>query len=118
MFRKVFFWSHLVVGLSVGVIVFIMSATGVLLTYEKQIIEWNDSRHSVLPLDGEQRLSTDQVLSILREKHPDENHIYIHWVNETGRAIALADIGRIDMLRGNYLQAIKPLEESLELFNN
>jgi uncharacterized iron-regulated membrane protein len=87
MMRKIFFWSHLVVGISVGIIVFIMSATGALLTYEKQIIEWDDSRHSVLPLEGELRLSTDEVLRLIREKHPDENHIYIHWVNEEGRAI-------------------------------
>jgi uncharacterized iron-regulated membrane protein len=87
MIRKIFFWSHLVVGISVGIIVFIMSATGVLLTYEKQIIEWDDSRHSILPLEGEQRLTTDEVLRITREKHPNENHIYIHWINEKGRAI-------------------------------
>ena len=87
MFRKVFFWSHLVVGISVGIIVFIMSATGVLLTYEKQIIEWDDARHSALPHLDEQRLTTDEVLRITRQKHPDENHIYIHWFNEEGRAI-------------------------------
>jgi len=89
MIRKFLFWSHLVVGISTGIIVFIMSATGVLLTYEKQIIEWDEARHSVVAQPGEQRLTTDEVLNIARQKHPDENHIYIHWFNEEGRAIPI-----------------------------
>ncbi|AUP81408.1 tetratricopeptide repeat protein [Flavivirga eckloniae] len=36
--------------------------------------------------------------------------------NRTGKAIALGDIGRIEMLRGNYEKAIEPLKESLEIF--
>ncbi|MBC3757543.1 tetratricopeptide repeat protein [Hyunsoonleella sp. SJ7] len=36
--------------------------------------------------------------------------------NKVGKAIALADIGRIEMLRGNYKKAIAPLEASLEKF--
>ncbi len=87
MFRRFLFWSHLVVGISVGIVVLIMSTTGVLLTYEAQIKEWDDTRHSVFPKVGEQRLTTDEVLTIAREKHPDENHIYIHQINEEGRAI-------------------------------
>ncbi len=36
-FRKILFWLHLIFGLLAGVIITIMSLTGVLLTYEKQI---------------------------------------------------------------------------------
>ncbi len=36
MFRKVLFWSHLVAGLATGIVVFMMSLTGVILTYERQ----------------------------------------------------------------------------------
>ncbi|MEL0456974.1 tetratricopeptide repeat protein [Flavobacteriaceae bacterium SZ-1-7] len=36
--------------------------------------------------------------------------------NKIGKAIALADIGRIEMLRGNYNDAMKPLTESLDAF--
>ena len=35
--RTVFFWLHLTAGLLAGVVVLIMSATGVLLTFEKQL---------------------------------------------------------------------------------
>ncbi|MGE0104067.1 MAG: PepSY-associated TM helix domain-containing protein [Blastocatellales bacterium] len=43
-FRKVIFWSHLVCGVTGGLIILIMSVTGVILTYEKQLIEWADTR--------------------------------------------------------------------------
>ena len=89
MLRKFLFWTHLVVGICIGIVVFIMSATGVLLTYEAQIIDWDDARHSVVAKDNEQRLTTDQVLHMARQLHPKENHIYIHWVNEKGRPIPI-----------------------------
>lgn len=87
MLRKTLFWAHLAVGIIVGVIVFIMSATGVLLTYEAQIKEWDDARHSVVRQSGQQRITTDQVLAIVRQKHPDEDHIYIHQFSDQSRAI-------------------------------
>jgi len=42
--RKVLFWFHLVLGVSAGVIIFVMSVTGVLLTFERQTLDWID-RH-------------------------------------------------------------------------
>lgn len=81
MLRKILFWSHLAIGICVAIIVFIMSATGVVLTYEAQIKEWNDARHNVVALQGQQRITTDQVLAIARDKHPELNHIYIHQYN-------------------------------------
>ncbi len=40
--RKVLFWSHLAVGVTAGAVIFIMSVTGVLLTYQKQIVAMAD----------------------------------------------------------------------------
>ena len=42
--RSFIFWPHLVCGVLAGVVILIMSATGVLLTYEKQMIAWADGR--------------------------------------------------------------------------
>ena len=42
LFRSVVFWMHLVCGVVAGVVVLIMSITGVALTYEKQMLEWAD----------------------------------------------------------------------------
>lgn len=41
-FRKILFWCHLIAGVTAGLIVFLMSVTGVLLTYEKQMISRAD----------------------------------------------------------------------------
>jgi uncharacterized iron-regulated membrane protein len=48
LFRTLIFWLHLATGVTAGVVVLIMSVTGVLLTYEKQITRWADTR----ALDG------------------------------------------------------------------
>ena len=95
MFRKCIFWSHLVVGVSVGIVIFIMSATGVLLTYEKQLIDWEESLYSVPFQNDVETLTTDDVLAILRDKHPEEDHFYIQWFNQQGRAIPAWGGGQI-----------------------
>nr|WP_240978531.1 PepSY-associated TM helix domain-containing protein [Longimicrobium terrae] len=42
--RKIVFWSHLGAGFIAGVVVFVMSVTGVLLTYQRQMTAWADMR--------------------------------------------------------------------------
>ena len=42
--RSLLFWSHLALGLVAGVVILVMSVTGVLLTYEKQMLLWADAR--------------------------------------------------------------------------
>ena len=42
--RKIIFWCHLPVGVTAGVVILIMCVTGVLLSYEKQITAWADTR--------------------------------------------------------------------------
>ena len=44
-FRKIIFWCHLPVGVTAGIVILIMSVTGALLAYEKQIIAWADKRN-------------------------------------------------------------------------
>lgn len=49
-FRTVVFWCHLLTGILAAVVVLIMSVTGVLLTYEKQVMAWANTRaHTVAP---------------------------------------------------------------------
>lgn len=43
-FRKILFWCHLSVGVCVALVVIVMSATGVLLAYQKQATAWADRR--------------------------------------------------------------------------
>ncbi|MFI5076455.1 MAG: PepSY-associated TM helix domain-containing protein [Vicinamibacteria bacterium] len=65
--RTVFFWLHLAAGVTAGVVVFIMSATGVLLTFEKQLVYYADTRHiSLTPPPSAAPLPLDALLARVR----------------------------------------------------
>jgi len=63
--RKLFFWLHLSAGVIAGVVIFIMSVTGVLLMYEKQLISWFDLR-DLPPVSNSPRLSVETLLTRAR----------------------------------------------------
>jgi uncharacterized iron-regulated membrane protein len=68
-FRKLLFWLHLVSGCVAGVIVLIMSVTGVLLTYEKQmlaVLERGPYRSAAPP--GAGRLPVDALVKAVRDR--------------------------------------------------
>jgi uncharacterized iron-regulated membrane protein len=67
--RKLIFWLHLIAGISAGAVVLIMSITGVLLAYEKQIVAWveRDLRAEPDPMGPEQRLPVKTLLSIAHD---------------------------------------------------
>ena len=64
-FRTAIFWIHLVVGAAAGIVILIMSVTGVALTYEKQVIEWADRRAWTAPAGGsvQQHLAPETLLA-------------------------------------------------------
>ena len=61
--RKILFWIHLTAGCGAGAVVLIMSVTGVLLAYERQILTWADRplRSRPSPADS-QRLPFDRMM--------------------------------------------------------
>jgi uncharacterized iron-regulated membrane protein len=73
LFRKVLFWCHLTVGVIAGLVILIMSVTGVLLAYERQITYWVDTRnyHIAPPSPDATRLSVEALLAKAREAQPD-----------------------------------------------
>jgi uncharacterized iron-regulated membrane protein len=64
--RTVFFWLHLTAGLAAGVVVLIMSATGVLLTFEKQLIYYADTRNISVTPTSAAPLPIDTLLARVR----------------------------------------------------
>jgi uncharacterized iron-regulated membrane protein len=70
--RPFIFWPHLIAGLVAGLVIFLMCVTGVLLTYERQLIAWADSGYrSVKPASAAHPLPVDTLLARLRGAHPD-----------------------------------------------
>ena len=64
LFRTIVFWCHLATGVCVALVVLIMAATGVLLTYERQIIDWADTHDldGAPPAPDVQRLGIEDLL--------------------------------------------------------
>ncbi len=66
--RKIIFWCHLFCGVTAGIIILTMSVTGVLLTYEKQMIVWADTRnYKIAPPTGASRLPIETLIAKVRE---------------------------------------------------
>jgi uncharacterized iron-regulated membrane protein len=68
--RSVLFWLHLACGVVAGVVILIMSVTGVLLTYQRQITAWADTRGYRIEPAG-QRLSADALIENVAASRPD-----------------------------------------------
>jgi len=65
--RTVFFWIHLTAGLLAGVVVLVMSATGVLLAFEKQLVYYADTRNiGLTPPPDATPLPIDTLLARVR----------------------------------------------------
>ena len=62
MIRKIIFWLHLITGVSVAAVVVLMSFTGVILTYERQMAAWVDSQKMEDRKPGAQRASLSEIL--------------------------------------------------------
>jgi uncharacterized iron-regulated membrane protein len=69
--RRVVFWCHLAAGITVGTVVLVMSVTGVLLAYERQIVEWADGYRLAPPPAGAPRLGPEALLARVREARPE-----------------------------------------------
>lgn len=73
LFRNVIFWCHLLTGTVAGLIVLILSFTAVLLTYQRQIIAWADTRAYRIapPSPGASHLPVEALLAKAGESGPD-----------------------------------------------
>ena len=69
--RKLLFWAHLCAAVTAGLVILTMSITGVLLMYERQLIEWSDRAYrSVAPATGAARLPVETLVARAIEQRP------------------------------------------------
>ncbi|MCC7342727.1 MAG: PepSY domain-containing protein [Bryobacterales bacterium] len=101
LFRKILFWSHLITGAIAGIVILIMSVTGVLLTYEKQMITWSDRDYRVaVPAEGVGPMPAGALLSALagqRDGRPDS----ITWESDPAAPVLLG-FGREQVYANPY----------------
>jgi uncharacterized iron-regulated membrane protein len=90
-FRKFIFWCHLAAGLFAGIVVLIMSVTGVLLTYEKQMIAQADRRtYSIVPPSPAARLPIETLVLRAREAKPGSSPTAITFRSDQSAAATIA----------------------------
>jgi uncharacterized iron-regulated membrane protein len=90
-FRTLVFWLHLITGVTVGIVVLVMSVTGVLLTYEKQMLRWADTRglDGAPPAPGVARL--DIAALVARASRPGQGAATaITWRSEPDAPVEIA----------------------------
>ena len=71
--RRFVFWCHLACGVFAGLVIFIMSITGALLAYEKQIVLWADTRgfDVAAPASGAPRLPLEALVARAQDAEPE-----------------------------------------------
>lgn len=69
-FRSILFWAHLSCGMLAGLVILMMSVTGVLLTYERQIIAWADQQSLPEIQAGNKRATVQEIIAAARAHVP------------------------------------------------
>lgn len=70
--RTIVFWTHLVTGVAVALVVLLMSVTGVVLTYQRQLTELaNRDYRSDAAARGARPLDVEALLATVRAQDPD-----------------------------------------------
>ncbi|HEX5047882.1 MAG TPA: PepSY-associated TM helix domain-containing protein [Gammaproteobacteria bacterium] len=106
MLRKTVFWIHLACGVAAGLVVLMMSVTGVLLTYQRQILAWVDRAHYAEPAPGAPRQPLEALLDAAKLYRPDVAPTTVT-VRDDPRAPVTIAAGRSATLHANpYTGAI------------
>ncbi len=95
-FKRAIFWTHLVVGVAFGLVILLMSVTGVLLTYERQIVAFLENRAVERP-ENTGPLGIDALLQKALENGARPGDTLV--ISNQEGAVARVSVGR----RENYL---------------
>ncbi|CAM3001602.1 PepSY-associated TM helix domain-containing protein [Rariglobus hedericola] len=71
--RKIFFWTHLVSGLTAGLVIALLALSGLTLSFEPQIIDFveRDVRRIPAAAADAEKTSIEELMKFIREEHPD-----------------------------------------------
>lgn len=113
-FRSIIFWSHLVTGVAAGLVILMMSVTGVLLTYERQMIA--SAEEDLVNVSESYKVDLDEMASIARQNVDGAQEIELssNW-NAPVRVYAGRQKYLLDPTESNV---IGPVETDTEAFFN
>jgi uncharacterized iron-regulated membrane protein len=117
MLRSTIFWIHLVCGVAVGIVVLMMSVTGVLLTYERQMLAWADRAHNADPAPGAEAQSVAALLAAAKTHNPDFTPTTITLRNDPRAPVTFAAGREGTLLVNRYTGAVgEPGGEGMRSF--
>jgi uncharacterized iron-regulated membrane protein len=90
MFRSTIFWLHLICGVAAGLVILMMSVTGVLLTYERQMLAWAERRSYQPAPAGAERLPLEDLIAAAQLHRPDFTPTSISIRNEPNAPVTLS----------------------------
>jgi uncharacterized iron-regulated membrane protein len=98
-FRKIIFWSHLLLGALAGIVILVMSFTGICLAFESQILGWAEhpARNVSMPSPQTPRLSLDDLFAKARAENPETPPTGLTLQSEPGASV-MANFGRDGVL--------------------
>lgn len=101
-FHRLIFWGHLIAGLVAGVVILSMAATGLMISYEAQLLEWaNRDLRVTPPAAGAARLDIEALVAKVRETKPDLNPTGITWKADPAMPVTLS-VGKEGIYFANH----------------
>lgn len=90
-FHRLIFWGHLIAGLVAGVVILSMAVTGLIISYEAQLIDWaNRDLRVTPPAAGAPHLDIETLLAKVHETKPDLNPSGITWKADPAMPVTLS----------------------------
>src|SRR6478752_1520202 len=84
------FWAHLCCGVAAGLFILSMSVTGVLLTYEHQMVESAERRNHVAAEPGQVRLAADALAGRAKELAAGNQRLSLVFVADPTAPVAVS----------------------------
>ena len=117
MIRSTIFWIHLVCGVAAGLVVLMMSITGVILTYERQVVAWADRTAYPPPTPDAKRVPLERLVEVAKLRRPEFVPTTIMLRNEADAPVVLGAGRSGSLLVDPYSGAVAdPGSEGLRRF--
>lgn len=107
--RPFIFWLHLAAGVVAGLVIAVMSFTGAVFAFEKQLIAWAERESRLVPIESNRMvLSIDELVRLSMEPQPAKRPSAITIVNDPQVAVKLS-FGRTNSAYLNpYTGTVQP----------
>ncbi len=87
MFRRIIFWIHLCFGLATGIVIAVMSATGIAIAFEQEILDWVDREAAASSYkEGQSPYQLAELREILKAERPAFHPTAVHLSRDPGKA--------------------------------